>query len=36
MKILFEAMGGRDEVEQEKNENKIIKNVAREVLIDKL
>ena len=36
MKIIFESMGGRDDVEQEKNENKIIKNVAKEVLIDKI
>ena len=35
MKIVNESMGGIDDEEDETNDNKIIKNVAKEVLIDK-
>jgi len=35
MKIVGESMGGLNVEEDEKNYNKIIKNVAKEVMIDK-
>jgi len=35
MRLITESMGGSTDEESEKNYNKIIKNVAKEVLIDK-
>jgi hypothetical protein len=35
MRLITESMGGSTDEETEKNYNKIIKNMAKEVLIDK-
>jgi hypothetical protein len=34
-KIIGESMGGKTDEETEKNLNKIIKNIAKEVIIEK-
>jgi hypothetical protein len=35
MKMLCEVMSGSSKEEQQKNYNKIIKNISKEVIIDK-
>ena len=35
MKLLCEVMSGSTKEEQQKNYNKIIKNISKEVIIDK-